>query len=151
MLIDHYIVIFLFKPKNWVMCHQSATLEEAIVSMVEYASAEAEAYLIPKVRKGQVEKRRAGQGEQGVHWGGERMGKPTQESHDREMWIAEQEQELGQTIPHPWLSPGIKCQGFRASPVDMGHFQRECPHTECMWTNVLRGSQVKDLGLDLFV
>lgn len=53
---EHYISILPFKTKNWVMCHQLATLEEAVVLMEMYALVEAGAYLIPKVWKGQQDK-----------------------------------------------------------------------------------------------
>lgn len=40
-VVEHYMSILLFKPKNWVLCHQPATLEEAIVLMEAYTSAKA--------------------------------------------------------------------------------------------------------------
>lgn len=41
---EHYMAILLFKPKNWVLCHQPRTLEEAITLMEVYASADAADY-----------------------------------------------------------------------------------------------------------
>lgn len=38
-----------FKPMNWVLCHQPATLEEAVVLMEAYASTEVGLYIIPKI------------------------------------------------------------------------------------------------------
>lgn len=54
-LVEHYITMLPFKPKNGVMCHQSASLEEAVVLMEAYASVEVGAYLFPKTWKGQRE------------------------------------------------------------------------------------------------
>lgn len=34
---------------NWVLCHQPATLEEAVVLMEAYASTEVGLYIIPKI------------------------------------------------------------------------------------------------------
>lgn len=59
-LVEHYISMHPFKPNNWVMCHQMATLEEVVVLMEAYSLAEAGAYLIPKAWKGQVEKKDMG-------------------------------------------------------------------------------------------
>lgn len=53
-LMDHCISILPFKPKNWIMCHQPAKLEEVVVLMEVYASAEMGIYLIPKAWKGQT-------------------------------------------------------------------------------------------------
>lgn len=47
-LVKHFMAILLFKPKNWVLCHQPATLEEAVMLMEAYTSAEAGMYLIPR-------------------------------------------------------------------------------------------------------
>lgn len=57
MMVEHYIDILPFKSPQRVMCHQPATLEEAVVLMEAYASVAARAYLIPKVWKGQQEKK----------------------------------------------------------------------------------------------
>lgn len=53
-LVEHYISVLCFKPKNWDMCHQPATLEEFIVLMEPYASAEADVYVIPNSWKRQT-------------------------------------------------------------------------------------------------
>lgn len=37
-LVEHYIAILPFKPKNWVMCHQPTTLDEAVAPMEAYVS-----------------------------------------------------------------------------------------------------------------
>lgn len=47
-LVERYVAILPFKPRNWVLCHQLATLEEAVTLMEAYASAEAGLYLFPK-------------------------------------------------------------------------------------------------------
>lgn len=55
-LIEHFMPILPFKPKNWVLCHQPATLEEAIMLMEAYMSVEAGLYLMPRSLKKKAEK-----------------------------------------------------------------------------------------------
>lgn len=50
-MVQHYMSVLPLKPKNWVMCHQPTTLEEAMVLMEAYAGA----YLIPMAWKTQTE------------------------------------------------------------------------------------------------
>lgn len=50
-MVQHYKSILPFKPKNWALCHQPATLEDTITLMEAYASMEASHYLMPKVWK----------------------------------------------------------------------------------------------------
>lgn len=49
-MVEHYTAILPFKRKNWVLCHQSATVENAIALEV-YVATEARLYLIPKAWK----------------------------------------------------------------------------------------------------
>lgn len=55
-LVEQYISVLLFKPKNWVMCPQPATLEEAMMLMEAYVLVVVGSYLVPKVWKVQMEK-----------------------------------------------------------------------------------------------
>lgn len=47
-VVEHYTAILPLKPKNWVLCHQPGTLEEATALMEAYTSVEASLYLMPK-------------------------------------------------------------------------------------------------------
>lgn len=58
--VEHYTAVLPFKPKNWVACHQPATLEDAIVLIEAYMSAKADHYLLPKAWKITPEKRPQG-------------------------------------------------------------------------------------------
>lgn len=56
----HYITIPPFNLPNWVMCHQLATLEEAVVLMEAYTLAVVGAYLVLKAWKYQAVKKGTG-------------------------------------------------------------------------------------------
>lgn len=61
-MVEHYMAILPFKPKKWVLCHQLAMLEDAIVALMEaYAAANVMLYLIPKAWK---KSNRPGRGDQ---------------------------------------------------------------------------------------
>lgn len=49
------MAILSFKSKNWVLYHQSFTLEEDIVLMEVYASSELGQYFIPKAWKAKAD------------------------------------------------------------------------------------------------
>lgn len=64
-LVEHFTMILPFKRKNWVLCHQPDTLEEVIMLMEAYASAEAAVYLIPRSwkRKAEFQKQQSARGQ----------------------------------------------------------------------------------------
>lgn len=49
LMVEYYPLTLPFKPKNWMMCHQPGTLEEAVL-MEAYALQRQE--LIPSLRPG---------------------------------------------------------------------------------------------------
>lgn len=65
MLVEHFTATLPFKPKNWVLCHQPQSLEEAVMLMEAYGSAEVGLYLIPKSWKRKGEGRGALPGKSG--------------------------------------------------------------------------------------
>lgn len=77
-LVEHDLSILPFKPPNWVVCHQPATLKELVVLMEVYASAEAGVYLNPKAWKGRMDHKPQGQADQGPRCGREQQGRSEQ-------------------------------------------------------------------------
>lgn len=55
-MLEHYSSILPFKPKNWMMCHQPSTLEEAMVLIEAHTLTEAGAYLFPRFCRYAAEK-----------------------------------------------------------------------------------------------
>lgn len=43
--VQHYVALLPYKPKRWVTCHQLQTLDNAVLLMEAYTSAEAGVYL----------------------------------------------------------------------------------------------------------
>lgn len=57
-LVEHFTTILPFKHKNWVFCHQTVTLEEAMMLMEAYSSAKVGLYFILKIWKRKTELQR---------------------------------------------------------------------------------------------
>lgn len=114
----------------------------------------ADACLIPKAWKGQVEKKGMGWMEHNAQWDGEGARKPMrkgwdQESRDREVRAAEWES--GPHFPPLMAKAKTRLKGQKCFTCgQVGPFQRECPNLEGMWAKALRGPQVMTEGSDYF-
>lgn len=98
-LVEHYVAILPFKQKNWVLCHQPATLEEGVTLMEVNASAEGGLYLILKRWKSKVEAKGPGMG---INPG--MTGRRPQEKHRPGTAMQEREGERGEEEAVPPLS-----------------------------------------------
>lgn len=49
--VKHFVVLLSYKPKRWVTCHQLCTLEDAVLLMEAYISAEVGIYLKKNLQK----------------------------------------------------------------------------------------------------
>lgn len=95
-MVEHYISTLPLNPKNCVMWHQQATLEGVVVLMEAYISAEAGAYLIPKMWKAQNERKVLNRKKDWTHKGAlERWGEPGKGR------VTRQERGGGQPFPPP--------------------------------------------------
>lgn len=123
-MVKHYTTILPFKPPNWVLYPQPATLEEVISLMETYASAEAGLYLIPKACKKKGNCPSAG---------GERRSK--EKGWGDEPGRYPEGTEAGHASVRAAASWCFTC----GQP---GHFQRDHPHMDCFLIKTLRGLQV---------